>query len=487
MAEMTEDARLAIYGYNAATGKAYTPEESAAANAGYNPYAGYTEAKFDPVKGEVTAINPTTGQTMTLGAKFRTSATGNIIPAESSRPPGVGYDDSGKPYQPGDRMPGETIEQWVGRLSQIGPGVIFDKGKAIHYNSRGMFYTEGEQPMPEDFADTLENMAGTPYAMRAAANVAARTGGSSAFTTQSTGATGGNLGNPYTPGTQQYTDFNNRKSAYDLLYEQFSRYGLGSLVAPLKDLITSGTSPSEFTIKLRETPAYKQRFAANDMRIANGFAAIDEATYLALEDKYQSLMQNYGLPASYYAKGELGTQEGFTKLIANNVDPITAEERILEGKKLTNSTKQTLDAAKQFYPSLTDGDILAYVLDPKNALSDIKRKVTAAEIGGAQIGAGLAASAANAEALAGAGVTGAKYLQAAPFISEASQRGSELASFYGMQPYDQASAEAEALNLAGSAQAAKKRRDITARETAEFSGTSGLSQGALDRGRQGAI
>ncbi len=39
-----------------------------------------------------------------------------------------------------------------------------------------------------------------------------------------------------------------RQSAYDLLYSEFDRYGLASLVTPLKDLITSGASPSEFTI-----------------------------------------------------------------------------------------------------------------------------------------------------------------------------------------------------------------------------------------------
>jgi hypothetical protein len=274
-----------------------------------------------------------------------------------------------------------------------------------------------------------------------------------------------------------------RQSAYDLLYSQFKQYGLESLVTPLKSLITSGASPSEFTIKLRETPEYQKRFSANKARVANGFTAIDEATYLALEDKYQSIMQNYGLPPQYYAKGDLGTQEGFTKLIGNNVDAITLEERILEGKKLNNSTKQVLDAAKQFYPSLTDGDFLAYVLDPSNALSDIKRKVTAAEIGGAQIGAGLQATAAGAEALAGAGVTGSQYQQAAPFISEAAKRGSELASFYGQGTYDQATAEAEALNLAGGAEAAAKRKKITALATADFSGSSGV--GAL--GREKAI
>ena len=270
-----------------------------------------------------------------------------------------------------------------------------------------------------------------------------------------------------------------RQSAYDLLYEEFDKYGLASLVTPLKSLIMNGTSDSEFTIRLRETPEYQKRFAANKARIANGFKAIDEATYLGLEDKYQSIMQNYGLPPQYYAKGDLGVQEGFVNLIAGNVDPITLEERVLEGKKLNDSTKETLAAAKKFYPSLTDGDFLAYVLDPKNALSDIKRKVTASEIGGAQMGAGLAATAAGAESLAGAGVTGAQYLQASPFIAEAAKRGSELSSFYGQTPYNQTTAEAEALNLAGGAQAAADRKKLKSLEEASFSGSSGV--GALGR------
>ena len=54
-----------------------------------------------------------------------------------------------------------------------------------------------------------------------------------------------------------------RKSAYDLLFEQFNQYGLGALVTPLKSLIMDNVSPSEFTIRLRDTDAYKKRFAAN--------------------------------------------------------------------------------------------------------------------------------------------------------------------------------------------------------------------------------
>jgi len=276
-----------------------------------------------------------------------------------------------------------------------------------------------------------------------------------------------------------------RQSAYDLLYSQFKLYGLESLVEPLKGLITSGASPAEFTIKLRDSDAYKLRFAANAKRIANGFKAVDEATYLALEDKYQSIMQNYGLPDTYYKKGAMGVQEGFEKFIANNIDPVTLEERIMEGVKINQGSKLLIDTAKQFYPSLTDGDFLAYALDPKNALSDIRRKVTAAEIGSAQIGAGLGATVAGAEELARAGVTGKQYQQVAPTIAEAALRGGQLANIYGQSPYTQQTAESLLLDIPGSAEALKKTKKLTSLETAAFSGSAGT--GAIARDRAGVL
>jgi hypothetical protein len=276
-----------------------------------------------------------------------------------------------------------------------------------------------------------------------------------------------------------------RQSAYDLLYSQFKLYGLESLVEPLKGLITSGASPAEFTIKLRESDAYKLRFAANAKRIANGFKAIDEATYLGLEDRYQSIMQNYGLPDTYYKKGAMGTQEGFEKFIANNVDPVTLEERIMEGVKINQGSKLLIDTAKQFYPSLTDGDFLAYALDPKNALSEIRRKVTATEIGSAQIGAGLAATVGGAEELAKAGITGKQYQQAAPTIAEASIRGGQLADIYKQSPYTQQTAEQALLDLPGSAEALRKTKKLTSLETAAFGGSAGA--GAIARDRAGVL
>ena len=276
------------------------------------------------------------------------------------------------------------------------------------------------------------------------------------------------------------------KSAYDILFNEFNKYGLGSLVTPLKGFIQDGLSDAEFTIKLRETPEYQKRFAANKKRIANGFAAIDEATYLGLEDRYQSIMQNYGMPASYYSRGDLGVQSYFEEAISGNVDPVTFEERIMEGKKVLDANKSTLDAIKQFYPNLTNGDFLAYVLDTKNALSDIQRKVTSAEIGGAQLGAGLGATFAGAEALAKAGITGKQYQQAAPTIAGAALRGGQLASIYGEDPYTQQTAEQFVLDVPGSTDALKKTQKISGLEQATFGKKTGISSSALSRDRAGA-
>jgi hypothetical protein len=275
------------------------------------------------------------------------------------------------------------------------------------------------------------------------------------------------------------------QSAYDILYNEFDKYGMGSLVSEVQKYIVDGLSPAEFTIKLRASKPYQDRFAANAKRIANGFKAIDEATYLGLEDSYQSIMQNYGLPANYYQKGNLGVQKGFEELIGGNVDPVTLEERIIEGQKVTKGNKAIIDTAKQFYPNLTDGDFLGYVLDPKNGLEEIKRKVTAVEIGAGAAEANLGINLQRALELGTSGVNKAQAKQGFAAIGTGLQRGSELASIYGEDPYTQTTAEEEVFGLAGKTKATKQREKITGLEKATFGGQTGASSSALVRDRAG--
>ena len=275
-----------------------------------------------------------------------------------------------------------------------------------------------------------------------------------------------------------------RQSAYDLLQQQFTQYGLGSLVEPLKGLIKQNVSPSEFALRLQETDAYKKRFSANADRISKGLGALSPAEYIAMEDQYQNIMRNYGLPSSYYAKDSLGTQAGFNQLLGNDVSAAELEDRVMTAQnRVVNANPEVTKALKAFYPDITNGDILAYTLDPTKALDMIKRKVTAAEIGGAALSQGLTTEATSAENLAKYGINAAQAQQGYGQIAGMLPRASQLSDIYGQGAYNQATAEAATFGTAGAAEAIKKTKKLSELEQASFSGSSGTSGNALSRDR----
>jgi hypothetical protein len=276
------------------------------------------------------------------------------------------------------------------------------------------------------------------------------------------------------------------QSAYSLLFAEFDRYGMAALVEPLKEFIQDGLSEAELTMKLRGTKAYENRFAANAQRVAKGLRALSEAEYINMEDQYQNVMRQYGLPETYYSRGAMGKQEGFEKFIAGDVSAVELEDRISTAqKRVLNANPEVTQALKQFYPDITNADILAYTLDPKNAIENIKRKVTTAEIGGAAVRSGLKTNVSDAEYLQRYGVTKETADQGYATIAGGLQRGSQLASIYGEDPYTQATAETEIFNVPGAQEARKQRQKVTGLEKAAFGGQSGLTSGALARDRAG--
>lgn len=283
------------------------------------------------------------------------------------------------------------------------------------------------------------------------------------------------------------------QGAFDLLKSEFEKYGLGTLVDSIKGLIQQGASGATMTLALQNTDAYKKRFSANQDRIAKGLSALTPAQYVGLEDQYQNVMRNYGLPASYYTKDSTGKQPGFDQLLANDVSAVELQDRVATAQdRVLNSNPDVLKTLKQFYPDITNGDILAYALDPKNALTALKQKVTTSEIGAAQLGAGLASGqtpeqianyAANAQLLQQAGVTGQQAAQGFGQVAQLAQRGNQLSDIYGQAPYGQQQAQAEVFNLAGQTDAANQRKKLTALEQAQFAGQGGTAQNAFSRER----
>jgi hypothetical protein len=279
-----------------------------------------------------------------------------------------------------------------------------------------------------------------------------------------------------------------RKSAFDLLREEFTRYGLQDLVGDTQALAVEGVSPAEFTLRLRQTPTYVARFSANADRIKAGYRSLSEAEYITLEDQYQRTMRQYGLPESFYKTGTAGRQPELEKFLAGDVSPAELEDRIQLGvNRVQNASPEVLATLEQFYPGVNKSNLLAYMLDPKKALPDIQRQVQAAEIGGAARLSGLSTNLADAQYLASFGVDQAQARTGYQQIAGGLERGGQLANIYGQTPYTQTTAEQEVFGTGGAADARRKRQKITGLEQATFGGQSGLSSSALNQGRAGAF
>jgi hypothetical protein len=281
-----------------------------------------------------------------------------------------------------------------------------------------------------------------------------------------------------------------RKSAFDILKEEFTRYGLEGLIGDTKALAIEGVSPAEFTLRLRKTKTYTDRFKANEARITAGYRSLSEAEYLALEDGYQKLMRAYGLPESFYKTetGTAGRQPELEKFIAGDVSTAELEDRIQLGvNRVQNASPEVLSTLEQFYPGVNKSNLLAYMLDPKKALPDIQRQVQAAEIGGAARLSGLSTNLADAQYLASYGVDQAQARTGYQQIAGGLERGGQLANIYGQTPYTQTTAEQEVFSTGGAADARRKRQKISGLEQATFGGQSGLSSSALNQGRAGAF
>jgi len=278
-----------------------------------------------------------------------------------------------------------------------------------------------------------------------------------------------------------------RVSAFDILRRGMKENGLEALADAAIDAIMNEETEAGRILALRSSPAYMQRFSANAERVKKGLKVLDEASYLAMEDQYQEVMRQAGLPESYYAKDATGKQVGFEQLLANDVSNIELGDRLMVAQdRVLKSNPEVLKALKDFYPDINNGDILAYTLDPKNAIKDIQRKVTAAEIGGAALQQkGLTTNLARAEELQRYGVDKEAATAGFATIGAGLQRGSELASIYQQDPYTQTTAESEIFNVPGAQEARKQRQKITGLEKASFGGQSGITQGALARDRAG--
>lgn len=263
-----------------------------------------------------------------------------------------------------------------------------------------------------------------------------------------------------------------RQSAFDLLYSEMDAIGLAALVEPLRGLIQKNVSPSEFAVQLKQTEAYKMRFAANDARLKKGLRVLQPGEYIKIEDGYRQTLRMYGLK-------QFDNDAYVRQFIENDVSPGELSERVAMAVQRVQNADPAITRTLRDYYGIGQQDLVAYVLDPNQQLQKIQRQIAAAEIGTAARVQNIQAGVGVAEQLAAQGISQAEAQKGYATIADILPTAEKLSQIYGttLEGYDLAQAEQEVFNSLASAQ--RRRQRLTQREVSQFSGQSGVARGGL--------
>jgi hypothetical protein len=230
--------------------------------------------------------------------------------------------------------------------------------------------------------------------------------------------------------------------------------------------------------------AYAKRFAGNAARVAAGMNAYDEGTYLEVENAYEETLRRYGL-SNMISPDRAVNQAKFADYMAKGIAPTEFAGRIQSvADDVINADPDVKAQFKTFYPSITDADLVAYFLDPKQTLPVLQTKVRAAEIGGAATSQDLGITEARAMELGKFGVSRKEAVAGFSQVAEALPTGKKLSDIYAEEKIGYTQQVAEDEYLKQDAQAKLKRNRLASKERAMFAGESGVGSGSLTRQTQ---
>jgi hypothetical protein len=269
-----------------------------------------------------------------------------------------------------------------------------------------------------------------------------------------------------------------QQSAFDFMLGILNEYNLGSLAGVLKGLILDGTTDSSLLqLALQDTQEWKTRFAGNEMLRQSGQSVLSVAEYLSVERSYAQLMRNYGLPQGFY-----DDPADFAKWIGSSVSPNELQTRV---QAYSDLARREDPAVLQQLASMgmTQGDILAHMMDPNRALPLLQKTYQTTLLGAAARRSGAVADNSYLGHLSDIGVTEQQAAQGYGLISEGLPAMQRLGDLYG-EDYNQGDFEGEVFEQQGAA--TQKRKRLASRERAAFRGSSGVGQGSLSRSTGGS-
>lgn len=209
---------------------------------------------------------------------------------------------------------------------------------------------------------------------------------------------------PVIPGGVTVSNIDTAKD--DILAKTLASYGMEGIGAIIKKIRGENPEISQddllFLLKndTRYNGEYLARFAGNAILKAKGMPTVSDAEYLKAENEYEKIFKAYGVT-------NLANRSYYAQLIGNVMDAEDVSKRIDMAYKVYKGNPAVKNAFNTFYGTVTDGDVVAAMLDPETQVPLLQKKITVAEIGGAALQQNLSTSLAKAQEFEALGITGA--------------------------------------------------------------------------------
>jgi len=307
-------------------------------------------------------------------------------------------------------------------------------------------------------------------------------------------------------GTDREIDRVRERSAGDDVQAMFTAAGLNKefvdqLVGIINGMYEQTVAPTqgEMLNAIYNSEPYKQRFSANEIirqRLSGGQGRpgdrlLSPKEYIDLENTYRTIFQDAQMPTGFY-----DAPDDFNTLISNSISASELQSRVTTAADaLQKADPATINSLSRYY-NLTQGDLVAYLLDPAKAMPvlegvsrraenvnglnsrvDLQRMYESAQVGGSAERQGMSVDKGMSEEIVDLGKADrADEAFAVAGAQEMDVR--RLGKLYD-QPLDFKDLVKESLTLTGGVESGKKRRKLASKERAAFGGQSALDRTSL--------
>jgi len=281
----------------------------------------------------------------------------------------------------------------------------------------------------------------------------------------------------------------NRKSAFQILADEFKLNGLDTLAAEVQNFMTEGLSPAEAKIAIRQSQAYKDRFKGNEGRIKKGLAVYQPNEYLQAEETYRNLLLANNLQ-------DLVSKNTTDAFISGAVSAQEVQDRIQNVfTKIDNADATLKGQLGQYFsnygiadPNLQRSQLASALLTGETSSMALERQLKKAQLrAGAQM-SGVTIAETGVESLQqqleAQGVSDVYGTAKTGFstLAQTAPTTEKLAQIYGEQT---TGLSEELQQEAFFGLQSQRRKKLQEKEQATFGGQAGISTAGLTKGTAG--